>query len=579
DTQGTHVGEVRVTGDNFDADNSYFFTVDVLPKIRVLLVNGEASDDWFDDEGYWFGLAVSSAAESPFVLERIEPAALSAASLRQNDVAVLLNVGNLSNGQADAITAYVQSGGSLLLAPGDRVVTVLPNSIEFVISCFAVWKARAIIVPEYNAISPANLQHVLMDSQPSVLIIDHHVAEQLEAMPGALGDVRAVFVKELTFAFSGFENLSVESLDAVLESGELDGRALPTGASAEEIVSISYTSGSTGIPKGVMHTHASTLAAATFTKDHAGISAVDTIVIPLPLHHGLAFRQIFAYLLANATVAIAADIYQALKLLREQRPTALLLVPAAVNIVLNHFSSVLEEADADLRYVEVGSAAIAPERLQHLRKLLPTTRIYLPYGLTEARVAFLDRGSDGLLNHLATVSPGLEAGVVDAEGRPVTPGQTGEIVLKGRGLMVGYWGQSKREREKLTTQGFRTGDMGQLTSDGKVELLGRIDDLYKVGGRKVHPLEVEMAISQHRDVVEAAVTGVPDPKGIFEIELHAFVVARKGSKVTETELLAHCRTQIEPYKLPARIHFRNSLPKSAVGKVLRQELAAQRVAV
>ena len=88
-----------------------------------------------------------------------------------------------------------------------------------------------------------------------------------------------------------------------------------------------------------------------------------------------------------------------------------------------------------------------------------------------------------------------------------------------------------------------------------------------------------MAISQHRDVVEAAVTGVPEPKGIFEIELHAFVVARKGSKVTETELLAHCRTQIEQYKLPARIHFRNSLPKSAVGKVLRQELAAQRVAV
>ena len=121
DTQGTHVGEVRVTGDSFDADNSYFFTVDVLPKIRVLLVNGEASDDWFDDEGYWFGLALSSAAESPFVLEHIEPAALSAASLRQNDVAVLLNVGNLNSSQADAITAYVQSGGSLLLAPGDRV--------------------------------------------------------------------------------------------------------------------------------------------------------------------------------------------------------------------------------------------------------------------------------------------------------------------------------------------------------------------------------------------------------------------------------------------------------------------------
>ncbi len=121
DAQGTHNGEVRVSGDNFSVDNSYFFTVDVLPKIRVLLVNGEASDDWFDDEGHWFGLAVSSAAQSPFVLQTIEPAELSAASLRQNDVAVLLNVGDLSTSQAAVIVNYVRSGGSLLLAPGDRV--------------------------------------------------------------------------------------------------------------------------------------------------------------------------------------------------------------------------------------------------------------------------------------------------------------------------------------------------------------------------------------------------------------------------------------------------------------------------
>lgn len=121
DTQGTHVGEVRVNGDNFDDDNSFFFTVDVLPKIRVLLVNGEASENWFDDEGHWFGLAVSSAAQSPFELSSIEPAELSAAVLRRNDVAVLLNVGDLSTAQAEAVEEYVNNGGSLLLAPGDRV--------------------------------------------------------------------------------------------------------------------------------------------------------------------------------------------------------------------------------------------------------------------------------------------------------------------------------------------------------------------------------------------------------------------------------------------------------------------------
>jgi hypothetical protein len=121
ESEGTHVGEVRVSGDNFEVDNSYFFTVEVLPKIRVLVVNGESSDNWFDDEGHWFGLAVSSGVDSAFELESVETGELSAASLRQSDVAVLLNVGDLSTGQAAAISDYVQNGGALLVAPGDRV--------------------------------------------------------------------------------------------------------------------------------------------------------------------------------------------------------------------------------------------------------------------------------------------------------------------------------------------------------------------------------------------------------------------------------------------------------------------------
>lgn len=127
DSEGTYVGEVRVSGDEFADDNSYFFTVDVLPKIRVLLVNGEASDNWFDDEGHWFGLAVGGPATSPFELQSIESAELTAAALRQSDVAVLLNVGDLNNSQAQAITDYVSDGGSLLLAPGDRVESELFN--------------------------------------------------------------------------------------------------------------------------------------------------------------------------------------------------------------------------------------------------------------------------------------------------------------------------------------------------------------------------------------------------------------------------------------------------------------------
>ena len=153
ESEGTHVGEVRVTGDNFEIDNSYFFTVEVLPKIRVLVVNGESSENWFDDEGHWFGLAVSSGDESPFELEIIEPSDLSAASLRQSDVAVLLNVGDLSSGQASAISEYVESGGALLVAPGDRIN---PDSFN----------------RQFETIAPAVLQNQDMSGDEYLVIAD-----------------------------------------------------------------------------------------------------------------------------------------------------------------------------------------------------------------------------------------------------------------------------------------------------------------------------------------------------------------------------------------------------------------------
>ena len=121
EAEGDYVGEIRIAGDDFADDNAYYFAVDVLPKINVLLVNGEASDNWFDDEGHWFGLAVSSTDSSPFSLQTIDPAELSAAAMRQSDVVALLNVGELTSPQAAALGEYVVNGGSLLIAPGDRV--------------------------------------------------------------------------------------------------------------------------------------------------------------------------------------------------------------------------------------------------------------------------------------------------------------------------------------------------------------------------------------------------------------------------------------------------------------------------
>ncbi len=138
---------------------------------------------------------------------------------------------------------------------------------------------------------------------------------------------------------------------------------------------------------------------------------------------GLAFRQILAYVLTGARIILASDIYQALKLMRDHRPSAAVLVPAGVNILIDHFSSTLQELAASLRYMEIGSAPLAVERFNQLRALMPGTQIHLPYGLTEARVGFLKAGADGLLNRIAKVAPNLDLQLIDEQGGPLPAGQ------------------------------------------------------------------------------------------------------------------------------------------------------------
>ena len=460
------------------------------------------------------------------------------------------------------------------VTPGDRVVAVLPNCLEFLTAAFAVWKAGGVFVPDYTGIPPVALARILADARPAALIVDRSVAERLEEIRDALGGVRLILVRERTFELSGLDAIAVESLDAVLESDEGSMVPLPPRGAPDDIASITYTSGSTGTPKGVMHSHASWLAAAEFTRDFLELSEHDAVVIPLPLHHGLAFRHMLAYLLANATIVITADIYQALKAVRERRPTALLLVPAACHIAIEHFATVLREAASHLRYVEIGAASTTPERLRQLRELLPRTAVHVPYGLTEARVAYLRTGKDGVCNRIGRTAPGLSLRLVRQDGGAVAPGETGEIVIQGQGLMVGYWpdGTAAARHPEL---GFRTGDLARLDHNGEVELLGRLDDMLKVGGRKVNPAELELVLSKHPAVQEAAVVGAPDPSGILESVLHAFVVPRHEATLRPADVAAHCRRQLESYKVPVEIHIRTSLPKSPVGKLLRPLLVSQ----
>jgi acyl-coenzyme A synthetase/AMP-(fatty) acid ligase len=312
-----------------------------------------------------------------------------------------------------------------------------------------------------------------------------------------------------------------------------------------------------------------------FTLNFLKLTRRDVMLVPLPLHHILAFRRLLTCVLAQCTAAIAPDIFVAVKQFSELRPSGLVLVPAACNLLIDNFASFVQNHGNSIRYLEIGSEPMSPERLKALQALLPTADIHLTYGLTEGRVGYLKPGPTGVFDRLASSNDGLQVDVINSQGKSVARGETGEILLRGSGLLKAYWGDSLEAMARIRNEGFRTGDMGLLDLNGDVQLMGRIDDILKVGGHKINPREVEAVLQQHPSVSEAALVGLADPLKILELELHAFVVLRAGSTPADDELIAFCRQHLEPYKVPAKIHFRTSLPKTSVGKIQRHLVAQE----
>ena len=453
--------------------------------------------------------------------------------------------------------------------PGDRVILGIPNSVEFMIGCFAVWKARAVVVALDHGMLSTNLKHILKTIEPAALISSNTFAERLQEMPEVLRSFRAFFLKDPTKT-SVDAQIAVESLQTVMAS-ETQTEALPRDAQPDELATITFTSGSTGAPKGVMHTHESTLACASFTLSFLQLSKSDVMMVPLPLHHILAFRRLITSLLAQCSVVIAPDIF-IMKQILSCRPTGLVLVPAACNILIDNFAAFFRDNGASLRYVEIGSEPISPERLNALQDILPNAQIHLTYGLTEGRVGYLKRGPNGVFDRLASSNEGLTVRVVGTQGQPTACGETGEILLTGSGLFKGYWEDSAEAIAEIRNSGFRTGDMGLTDEHGDVQLMGRMDDILKVCGHKINPREVESVLQQHPSVAEAVVVAVVDQRKNMEA-LHAYVVPRKGTGPVEPELVDHCRQHLELYRVPARIYFRDSLPRTALGKIQRHLVA------
>ena len=470
-----------------------------------------------------------------------------------------------------AVTAEAQRLAGAGVTGGDRVVLRLANGAGFCITLLGALRAGAIAVPFGPVGVARELEIVLADCRPAVMVAAE--GDEAAARCGSSAQVRL--------------------LPAPDPAARPSGPAPDRGPGGEEIALLVYTSGTTGSPRGVQLSHRALLAnrAQTAALRPAPVIPVDRVLLSLPLFHifGLAagFLQVCW---AGATVVLTERFEPATvaDVLVEQRVSGMAGVPSMFRAMLEMPAERLREATAGLRLCTSGGAPLPPELLAAFQEAtgLP---IHEGYGLTEGGpVLTTNVGRAVKPGSVGRPLPGVELRLVDAVGNPIDavtepdpeeldedvndPSQdTGLVAVCGPNLFSGYWpdGSGGPNAEGW----FRTADVGFLDADGDLHLVDRSSDLVIVNGFNVYPREVEQVLGELPAVAESAVVGVPDERSGEAVK--AVVVRADGAELTEEEVLAHCGERLARFKVPTVVEFVDALPRTPTGKVARRQLAGR----
>jgi long-chain acyl-CoA synthetase len=493
---------------------------------------------------------------------------------------------------SDALAAGLLASG---FSPGDRLAVYLQNVPQFVIAMVATWKAGGVMVSINPMSRTRELSYLLKDSGATVLLSLEGLYGEVarEVVPDT--DVRLVLTtSELDFQtrdderlFAGTRRQRHEGTEDLLEfAGRHRGQAPPpVDLGADDVAFLTYTSGTTGVPKGAMNTHRNVVFTAQVYRDwvHAGRDGAIFGVAPLFHITGLIGHVAVSMLVpAPLVLAYRFEPQVVLDALLEHRPTFTIGAITALNALLNapgftrdHFSSFTS--------VYSGGAAISPTAERAFREATGI-QVHNAYGLTETTspMTVTPFGSpspvdptSGALS-VGTPAPNTIVRIQDDDGRDLPLGEVGEIVAEGPQVVAGYWGKPEETAAGLPGGALHSGDVGFMDPDGWVFIVDRKKDMINASGYKVWPREVEDVLAEHPAVRESAVVGVPDQKRGETVK--AFVSLRAGAEVTPEELIAHCKQRMAAYKYPRQVEIIDELPKTVTGKVLRRELRDRGVA-
>jgi acyl-CoA synthetase (AMP-forming)/AMP-acid ligase II len=471
-----------------------------------------------------------------------------------------LTFADLHERSSRVATALLEAG----VEPGGRVGLLLRNCAEFYEAAFGASKIDASVIGLNWRLAAPELAAILADADPSVVLTEPELADLVPELPG----VRVVVIGE--------------DYEAWLAAAAPDDPELPSGP--DHVTLQFYSSGTTGLPKGIMLTNENMSHSATMAREGFRMSPQSTNMVVSPLFHiGGAGYGLMAMTQGGTTV-IMRDVIPAriLETIEQERVTHTFIVPAVIQMLLD----APEAADHDLSSLQLISYGAAPMTEALLRRALDAFGggFLGVYGMTETAGTVValdpaDHEPDGprskLLRSVGRPLPWLELRVADLEtGEEAPPGVVGEILVRSGQNMKGYWNQPETTAQTLLPDGWlRTGDGAYRDEDGYVYLQDRIKDMIISGGENVYPAEVENAVADHPAVAAVAVIGVPHER--WGETVKAVVVPVAGADVSAEDLIAFARTRLARYKCPTSVEFVDELPRTPTGKVLKKALREQ----
>ncbi len=476
----------------------------------------------------------------------------------------------ISFGEIDAKASRI--AGRLLsegLARQERVAYLAKNSADFFTFAFGAAKAAATLAPINFRLAPAEIGQIVADSLARWMIVGPDFAEAAEKAVAPLE-------RKPKLIALGFDRPGFVRDDVWLEGAEARDPELPVTPD-DDVIQL-YTSGTTGLPKGVRLTHGNYLAAFRLAAGAPGLNydEGDIVLGAMPFFHVAGVNIALIAMASGASTAIVRDFAPGpvLGLIEREKVNHAFLAPAMILMLM----LAPEMATADLtsmKTLSYGASPIAEDLLVKAKARFRCAFVQF-YGMTEttgAGTLLADEAHApelGKLRSCGKAWPGVDLKIVDALGREVAVGEVGEIVISAPIVMKGYWMKPKETASSIRDGWMHTGDAAYRDADGFVFIYDRVKDLIVTGGENVYPAEVENAIFGHPDVADVAVIGVPDPK--WGETVKAVVVLKPGAKPDADGIVAWTRERIAGYKAPSSVDFVPAIPRNATGKTLRREL-------